>query len=375
VIADDGGDPRAPARAGLRVLEGRVGEPTGVNRYRLRPSVELFEAADGDVYLLEPGGAPAVVVRRPERADRELLRRLAAEAVEVQPGSEQARRLAPLRAAGVLIAAPESAPLPDALAERFSRQLPYFADTGDPHDTQRRLRGAHVAVLGCGGLGTWTLGALAGLGVGRFTLIDDDTVDLSNLNRQVLFQTADLGASKVDCAARWVRGLDPEIDVRRMRRRVRGEADAAAAIEGADVLVLAADWPPYELGRWVNRACVEAGVPFVTAGQQPPVLKVGPTYMPGRGPCFACHERALAAAFPLYPELAEQRRHDPTPATTLGAASGVVGTLVALEVMHLLIGDGPVATEGRALLIDMRTLDQRWEPVERDPDCPVCCSR
>jgi bacteriocin biosynthesis cyclodehydratase domain-containing protein len=97
--------------------------------------------------------------------------------------------------------------------------------------------------------------------------------------------------------------------------------------------------------------------------------------MPGRGPCFACHERALAAAFPLYPELAEQRRHDPTPATTLGAASGVVGTLVALEVMHLLIGDGPVATEGRALLIDMRTLDQRWEPVERDPDCPVCCSR
>lgn len=346
-----------------------------MNRYRLRPSVELFDAADGDVYLLEPGGAPAVVVRRPERADRELLERLAAEAVEAPPGSEQARRLAPLQAAGMLIAAPESAPLPGPLAERFSRQLPYFAETGDPHDAQRRLRGAHVAVLGCGGLGTWTLGALAGLGVGRFTLVDDDTVAVSNLNRQVLYQTADLGAWKVDCAARWVRGLDSEIDVRPMRRRVRGEADAAAAIEGADVLVLAADWPPYELGRWVNRACVEAGVPFLTAGQQPPVLKVGPTYVPGRGPCFACHERALAAAFPLYPELAEQRRHHPTPATTLGAASGVVGTLVALEVMHVLIGDGPVATEGRSLLIDMRTLDQRWETVERDPDCPVCGPR
>lgn len=169
-----------------------------------------------------------------------------------------------------------------------------------------------------------------------------------------------------------MRGLDPEIDVWTMRRRVEGEADAAAAIEGADVLVLAADWPPYELGRWVNRACVDAGVPFVSAGQQPPLLKVGPTYVPGRGPCFACHERGLAAAFPHYAEFAEHRRRHPTAATTLGAASGIVGTFVALEVMHQLINPGPVATAGRALLIDMRTLEQRWETVDRDPACPVC---
>jgi bacteriocin biosynthesis cyclodehydratase domain-containing protein len=190
-----------------------------------------------------------------------------------------------------------------------------------------------------------------------------------------MFQMADLGAAKVDCAARWVRALDPEIEVRRVRRRVEGEYDAAAIVAGADALVLAADWPPYELGRWVNRACVDAGVPFVMAGQQPPLLKVGPTYVPGRGPCFACHERGLAAAFGLYPELAEHRRRHPAPATTLGPASGVTGTLVALEVMHLLTGAGPVATQGRALLIDMRTLEQRWESVDRDPDCPVCASR
>ena len=60
------------------------------------------------------------------------------------------------------------------------------------------------------------------------------------------------------------------------------------------------------------------------------------------------------------------------PAITLGPATGVVGTLLSLEVMHLLIGDGPVATEGRAMLLDMRTLEQRWEDVERDPDCPIC---
>jgi bacteriocin biosynthesis cyclodehydratase domain-containing protein len=343
-----------------------------VPRYRLRPSVELFPAAAGDVYLLRPGGAPPAVVRRPEPADRELLERLSGEAVPAPAGSDTARRLAPLEAAGLLVREPGGPPLDPEDAERFARQLPYFAETGDPAATQRRLRAAHVAVLGCGGLGTWTLAALAGLGIGRFTLADHDTVELANLNRQILYGVDDIGALKADRAARWVRALDPRIELRVSRRRIEGEADAAAAIDGADAVVLAADWPPYELGRWVNRACVAARVPFVLAGQQPPVLKVGPTYVPGRGPCFACHERRLAVEFPLYSELAEYRRRHPTPATTLGPASGVVGTLVALELLHLLTGDEPVATEGRALLIDMRTLEQRWEAIARNPDCPVC---
>jgi bacteriocin biosynthesis cyclodehydratase domain-containing protein len=334
--------------------------------------VEVFAAAAGEIYLLRPGGAPTAVVRRPEPADRELLERLAAEAVPAPAGSDAARRLAPLEAAGLLVREPAGPPLDPEEAERFARQLPYFAEAGDPAATQRRLRAAHVAVLGCGGLGTWTLAALAGLGIGRFTLVDHDTVELANLNRQILYGVADVGAPKVDCAARWVRALDPRIELRAIGRRIEGEADAAAAIDGADAVVLAADWPPYELGRWVNRACVAARVPFVLAGQQPPVLKVGPTYVPGRGPCFACHERRLAAEFPMYPELAEYRRRHPTAATTLGPASGVVGTLVALELLHLLTGEAPVATEGRALLIDMRTLEQRWEAIERDADCPVC---
>ena len=338
----------------------------------MRPSVELFSAADGDVYLLRTGGAPTVVVRQPERADRALLERLVVEAVPAPEGSEQARRLAPLRAAGLLITEGDGPPLAPELAERFDRQLPYFAERGDPAAVQRRLRSATVAVLGCGGLGTWALAALASLGVGRFVLIDDDAVALHNLNRQILFGLADVGAPKVECAARWVGALDPGIEVLAHRRRVGSADDAAALLGGADAVVFAADWPPYELGRWVNRACVAAGIPFLMAGQQPPVLKVGPAYVPGRGPCFACHERALAAEFPLYPELAAHRRDHPAPAITMGPASGVVGTLLALEVMHLLIADEPVATQGRVMLLDMRTLEQRWEDVPRDPACPVC---
>jgi molybdopterin-synthase adenylyltransferase len=366
VNADDAGD-RGAARPRFVDLEGRL--------VALRPSVEVFPAADGDVYLLRTGGAPALVVRQAGPEDRALLERLATAPITVAPGSEHARRLAPLEAAGLLTARPPGEPLPADRAERFARQLPYFAEHGDPADVQRRLGAATVAVIGCGGLGTWTLGALAALGVGRFTLVDDDTVELANLNRQIVFAMPDLGARKVDCAARWVHALDPEIEVRTIAGRVDGDAAAAAAIEGADVAVLAADWPPYELGRWVNRACVDAGVPFITAGQQPPLLKVGPVYALADGPCFACHERQLATRFPLYPELADYRRDHPGIAMTLGPASGVVGTLVALEVMHLLAGVEPLATAGRAMLIDMHTLTQRWEDIERDPECLVCGMR
>jgi bacteriocin biosynthesis cyclodehydratase domain-containing protein len=101
------------------------------------------------------------------------------------------------------------------------------------------------------------------------------------------------------------------------------------------------------------------------------VLRIGPTYVPGEGACFACHERELADAYPLYPELAEHRRAHPTTAITLGPASGIVGTLLAMELLHLLIG-APVATRDRALLIDMRTLTTQWQATHQQEDCDVC---
>jgi bacteriocin biosynthesis cyclodehydratase domain-containing protein len=334
--------------------------------------VELFFSAAGDAYLLRPGTGEEHVVRAPADDDRALLRRLAREPVAAPAGSATARRLAPLIEAGVVVREPESPALAPAEAQRFDRQLPYLAELGDPRELQRRLRASRVVVLGCGGLGTWALGALASVGIGRFVLVDDDAVELSNLNRQILFRARDVGRSKVALAADWLREFDPSIEAVTISGRVRGPADAASAVAGANALLLTADWPPYELARWVNEACVVHGVPFLTAGQQPPLLKVGPTYIPGRGACFACHERHVRRDFPLYEELAEQRRRAPPAATTLGPASGLIGALLALEVLHLLTASGPPATHDRALLIDMRTLQTRWESIERDPNCPVC---
>jgi bacteriocin biosynthesis cyclodehydratase domain-containing protein len=256
-------------------------------------------------------------------------------------------------------------------ASRFDRQLPYLAELGAPAALQRRLMQSRVVLLGCGGLGTWALGALASAGVRRFVLVDGDRVELSNLNRQILYAVDDIGASKAERAAAWLRRFEPRAQVEPVVRRMSSAADLSALVSGADALVHAADWPPYEIVRWADDACRRADVPYITAGQVPPVLRIGPTYVPGRSACFACHEATMRERHPLFAELAAHRREQDTTATTLGPASGVVGTLVAMEVMHLLAGQAP-ATEGRALLVDMRTLEARWEDVPRRPDCPAC---
>jgi bacteriocin biosynthesis cyclodehydratase domain-containing protein len=346
----------------------------GLTRLRLRAGIELFPAQDGDVYLLDAGGRLTLVVRSPDPDDRALLERLAAGPVQAPPGSAVAARLQPLLDAGALRPVSVSAPLDAQEHDRFARQLDYLEELGDHNDVQRRLRGACVAILGCGGLGTWALGALACVGIGRVVLIDDDVVELSNLNRQILYRFADIGAAKVTRAAAWLTAFDPTVEVVARRERITGPEPLAAALVGCDALVVAADWPAYELTRWVNTVCVARRMPFLTAGQQPPLLKIGPTYVPGRGACFACHEAQLRRSFPLYGQLAEHRRRHPPAAVTLGPASGLIGSMLALEVLHLVGADEPVATQDRALLIDMRTLQARWEDIEREPDCPVCGS-
>jgi molybdopterin-synthase adenylyltransferase len=353
-----------------------AGAPTagGASRFRLRASLELFLASDGDAYLLRGGGGEEYVLRQPTVSERALLDGLASEGVDVMPASAEAAMIAPLVRAGVVVTEPQLEMLGTVDAQRFVRQLPYLEDFGDPVEAQRRLRESSVTILGCGGLGTWTLGALACVGIGRFVLIDDDVVDLSNLNRQILYRTRDVGTRKVERARAWLDAFDPAIDVVVKRRRVNRASELRDALLDCSVLVLAADWPPYDLNRWVNEACLTHGVPFISAGQQPPLLKIGPIHVPGRGACFACHERHVRRDYPLYDELSAHRRREMPDAVTIGPASGLIGTLLAMEVMHLLLGHWPLATHDRALLLDMRTLDARWEQVPRDPGCDECGS-
>jgi bacteriocin biosynthesis cyclodehydratase domain-containing protein len=340
--------------------------------YQLRGSLELFLASDGNAYLLRGSSGDEHVIAEPSADDRALLERLAAGPVHVAPASVTEQRLLPLIEAGAVVRAPDVGALAPGDGERFARQLPYLEDIApDAIVAQRRLRESSVAVLGCGGLGTWALGALASTGVGRFVLIDHDHVELSNLNRQILYGVDDIGTAKVERAADWVRRFDPSIRVEPHRRRVQGPEDLDV-VAGCDILLLLADWPPYELPRWVNAAALTSGVPYMLAGQQPPLIRIGPTYIPRHGACFACHEERLRKEFPLYDELAAQRMRSPPAATTLGPASALVGAMLATEVLHFLVGDRPPATHDRVLLFDLATLESRWAPVEREARCSRC---
>ena len=346
--------------------------------YALRRSVEVLPAPDGRVYLLRPGTSD-LVLPEPDATDRALLELLVepsrvealAQATGVEPATIQ-DKLDTLESFDVLTSWPADAPsLDEDDAARFDRQLPYLAEFGPPADLQRGLGKATVAILGCGGLGTWALGGLACAGIGNFILVDDDVVEPSNLNRQVLYVADDVGRPKVRCAGEWVRRFAPKTNVVTHQQRIRAVDDIVPLATTADIVVLLADWPLYELERWTNEACVATSTPYVACGQGTPIMKIGPTYVPGRTACFACEETQMRTAAPLYDEVVAMRQRNTTDAMNLGPAAGIVGTLLSLEVMHALLGRPP-ATEGRAMLLDIQTLETSWEPVERDPACHVC---
>jgi molybdopterin-synthase adenylyltransferase len=133
-----------------------------------------------------------------------------------------------------------------------------------------------------------------------------------------------------------------------------------------------ADWPPFELSRWLDAACWPRGVPRIVAAQFPPHVRIGPTYVPGRTACLDCQERAARREYPLYDRLVAFRASRPAVAATLGPASGIIGTAIAMDVVHHLTGIAEPATAGSGLLLDLRDWSITRHPVERDPACRRC---
>jgi molybdopterin-synthase adenylyltransferase len=362
-----------------------AGEPAV--EYRLKRSIDAFPASDGELYLLRTGSGEDHVVKDPTERDRAILELLGKGYVTEAGIVDELRRrgvdddgvgdaLADLEQGAFVERAGGGALLSERERDRYDRQLIYFADLAAPgvlaEELQQRLREATVVVLGTGGLGSWTACGLACAGVGSLVLVDDDRVELSNLNRQILFGERDVGGLKVERAKRALRAHNPEIAVRAVERRVRGPRDLDDLVDGASLVITVADWPPYDLPRWVNRACVEAGVPHVSAGQRLPLNRVGPTVVPGESACLECEERGIRRDYPLYDELAEFRTAHPVDAATIAPASGIVGSMLAMEAIHLLTGLARPSSQGAVLLFDLRTLVVKREEIARDPDCPLC---
>lgn len=268
--------------------------------------------------------------------------------------------------------------LDEAECDRYDRQLEYFGELAAGRLTrgacQAELRAARVVVIGLGGLGAWALWALAAAGVGQLVGVDGDVVEHSNLNRQTLYREEDLGAPKAIAAARTIAAFNSAISFEPVPHRLESEGEVAGVVAGADFVIEAADWPPYRLSRWINSACAAARVPHVGASQFPPLVRVGPTFLPGARGCHDCLEESARARDPLFDELAAWRERADTFAPTFAPACSLIGGVLSSDVIHHITGLAEPATLGASLVIDIRTLEQRRVAVEPAPGCPVCAA-
>jgi adenylyltransferase/sulfurtransferase len=247
----------------------------------------------------------------------------------------------------------------DAQLLRYSRHI-LLDEMGV--EAQERLLAATVLVVGAGGLGSPAALYLASAGVGRILLADGDTVDLTNLQRQVLHRDDRVGLGKAESGRRSLLEMNPEIEVEAIATRLEGDA-LRAAVARATVVLDCCD--NFATRHAVNRACVEAGVPLVSGaairfdGQ----LAVFDTRR-ADSPCYHC-------LFPDGQDVEEVR------CATMGVfapLTGIVGTMQAAEALKVAGGFGTPIT-GQLLLIDTRTLSIDRIRVPRDPGCPVCGHR
>jgi molybdopterin-synthase adenylyltransferase len=305
---------------------------------------------------------------------------LAAAGVEVSP-AELAEALSALDGLRVL-QDPDRA-VDRAGAGRDFSNLAFFElfgtlDAGEA-ELRGRLRDAHVLQLGTGGLGSNVLQSLAGLGVGRLTLLDDDEVEPRNLARQFLYTEADLGRAKVDRAADWVRAFHSGIEVRAVRRWVGGPDDLADLLDGVDLVVSGIDQPD-RIDSWVNEACMGARVPWVRGGMTGSQL-IYFSVDPGRSACLRCRVQAYGDGLDVPPSVLSgpavvaQRLSAAIPRVNRanGPSAALIGSLVAFEALRYLTGYEPPYAAGANVLVDVAAgCEQRREPWPADPDCPLC---
>jgi len=238
---------------------------------------------------------------------------------------------------------------------RYSRHivLPEVGGVG-----QKQINRASVLVVGAGGLGSPVSFYLAAAGVGRIGIVDNDVVDTSNLQRQILHRTSSIGRKKVESAQETLLALNPNLEI--VPHDVRlNSTNILAILKEYDVAVEGSDNFPTKF--LVNDACVMTGTPVSMAG----IFRFSGqilTVIPGQGPCYRCliPQPPPPGAIPSCQE-----------AGVLGAMAGAVGVIQATEVLKIILGKGEVLN-GRFLLFD--ALQMRFEPIEvkRNPECPVC---
>lgn len=241
--------------------------------------------------------------------------------------------------------------------ERYARQLS-LKEIG--YDGQEKLRNGRVLIIGAGGLGSPAAMYLAASGVGTIGIADADEVDITNLQRQIIHQTKDLGRPKVISAKETMTAINPEVTVNAYQMRA-DKTNISQLIADYDIVLDACD--NFETKFLINDACVSLRKPFVHAG----ILRFQGqlmTYVPGQGPCFRC----VFGDVPPSEEIPTCREMG-----IIGAVAGVIGCLEAMEAVKYLTDAGDLLT-GSLLTYDALKAEFRKIKLPRADECPACGS-
>lgn len=241
---------------------------------------------------------------------------------------------------------------------RYARHLsiPAIGEAG-----QLALKSASVLVIGAGGLGSASASYLAAAGVGRIGIVDSDSVELSNLQRQIMHGMSTVGVEKVMSAKRRLEDINPNVEVQPYHTRVESR-NVRELLEDYSLVVDATD--NFETRYLINRACVEMEKTFVYGAVYQFYGQMS-VFSATKGPCFQCVFRKI-------PSVDYMRANQGV--GVVGALPGLIGSLQALETIKLILGIGS-STIGRLLLYDGLAMSFQEIQVEKDPGCPICSEK
>lgn len=233
---------------------------------------------------------------------------------------------------------------------RYDRQIlfPSFGEEG-----QRKLRQAHVLIAGVGGLGSPVAIYLACAGIGKLTLVDSDAVELSNLNRQILYGEEDIGEQKVFSATRKLKKLNSTVEISTAAVKLTAP-NLTELLKGVNVVIDCLD--NMETRFILNEACVKAGIPLIHGGIHGMLGEIT-TIIPGQTPCLEC----------IFPRDVEGKK----PFPVFGCTPALIASLQVMEVIKLLVGFGELLA-GKMLYVNGEVMEFMQAPLQKNKACRVC---
>lgn len=265
--------------------------------------------------------------------------------------------------------------------ERWSRNMEFFGSIAEYGDNkfayQKKIKEAKICLLGCGGLGTHLLFDLAATGFSNITIVDFDKIELSNLNRQILYQEDDIGKSKVHRAKARILQFSKQANIKAIETRLDSTEKVASIITGHDLVICVADKPRNHMSYWLNEACVRANIPYITGGLD---IRRGAFYsvLPEKSGCMMCWKQTFMQqdddTAVLVNKLDKQLDADySVPAPAMVALVSIVAGCMIAEAIKLITGLQPPSLTNK--LKEFRFDDMMIKTCEtwkKHRDCPVC---